>query len=448
MQTDMTLVKQNRLPFLKHLYPREVRGPFDWVHKHCLTALGLYPFPKSGIPLANVITFHITTRIAGIAAEYPNVEKTQELFQLVDGRLRQEFAISNKNARRQLRRMIIEHVTQPVSHNIVQFENIDVDEDEFESSNDTRLLFAGMGEELPQPPASVTHMQSTHCKTHCVPKLESFSRDDYFTPPGLCGDLACERLQKSVIANRIAPHSDVPMKLAQRGDVEAAIALALQSQPQVNVYMFDDKLPIAEGNESTTLLVDDLLQRFGSSRIRIWAPNLKQEVIEAHHGTAKMVTKADWLTAGLGCWHAFNDRWAQEIRNAGGLDIVFADCFRGFERGCGALVADLIQRTMFRRRTDAHDGRVCALTFAVSDRYERTLGWSASECALQIVIEIMALFRAPNCPFSCDVLHQKAYGCTMHYFMAHVKERQWVQRVHGFEPVVQHLEKETQSSIM
>ena len=441
MQTDMTLVKQNRFPVLNYLYPREVRGPLDWVHKHCLASLGLYPYPDSGIPLANVITLNITTRITGIAAEYPNVEKTQELIQLVDGRLSQEFAISNKNARRHLRRMIIEQVTRHLSHNISQFEKIDMDEDRCESSN-THRLFAGMA---PQQPVSLdlTSIYKAHHDPPCVPKLESFSRDDYFSPPGLCGDPACERLQKSVIANRIAPHSDVPMKLAQRGDVEAAIALALQSQPQVNVYLFDDKLPISEGNESKTLLVDDLLRRFGSSRIRIWAPNLKQGVIEAHHGTAKTVTKADWLTAGLGCWHTFNDRWAQDIRNAGGLDIVFADCFRGFENGCGALVADLIKKIMFRRRTDAHDGRVCTLTFAVSDRYERTLGWSASECALQIVIEIMALFRAPNCPFSCDVLHQKAYGCTMHYFVAHVKERQWVQRVHGFEPVVQHLEKET-----
>ena len=274
-----------------------------------------------------------------------------------------------------------------------------------------------------------------------APKMEHLGREDYFSSPGMCSDPGCERLRQNVLSHRIAPHSDVPMKRRQRADVEAAIDMALRSQPRVNVYLFDDHLPVSEGADDTTLLVNDILRRFGSSHVRIWAPNLKQEIVDAHRGLAAAVPVVDWLTSGVGCWHTFNDRWAEDIRNAGGLDIVFADCFRGFERGCGALVADLIQRTMFRRRTDAHDTRKCTLTFAVSDRYERTLGWSAAGTALQVVIDIMALYRAPNCPYTCDVLQQQGYGSTMHYFTADVKERQWVQRVHGFKPVVQHVEQ-------
>ena len=271
--------------------------------------------------------------------------------------------------------------------------------------------------------------------------MEHLGCDDHFSAPGLCADAACGRLQQNVVSHRIAPHSDVLMKRRQRADVEAAIDMALQSQPRVNVYLFDDHLPVAEGADQTTLLVEDILRRFGSSRVRIWAPNLKQDIVDAHRGLAASVPVVDWLTSGVGCWHTFNDRWADAIRNAGGLDIVFADCFRGFERGCGALVADLIQRTMFRRRTDANDTRKCTLTFAVSDRYERSLGWSAAGTALQVVIDMLALYREPNCPYTCDVLQQQAYGSTMHYFMADVKERQWVQQVHGFTPVVQHIEQ-------
>ena len=281
---------------------------------------------------------------------------------------------------------------------------------------------------------------SMHHMTH-APKMEHLGREDYFSSPALCSDPACERFQQKVVSHRIAPHSDVLMKRRQRADVEAAIDMALQSQPRVNVYLFDDHLPVAEGADQTTLLVEDILRRFGSSRVRIWAPNLKQDIVDAHRGIAASVPVADWLTSGVGCWHMFNDRWAEAIRNAGGLDIVFADCFRGFERGCGALVADLIQRTMFRRRTDANDTRKCMLTFAVSDRYERSLGWSAAGTALQVVIDMLALYRAPNCLYTCDVLQQQAYGSTMHYFMADVKERQWVQQVHGFTPVVQHIEQ-------
>ena len=55
-----------------------------------------------------------------------------------------------------------------------------------------------------------------------------------------------------------------------------------------------------------------------------------------------------------------------------------------------------------------------------------------------MVIDILALYRAP---YTCDVLQQQGYGNTMHYFTADVKERQWVQQVHGFTPVVQHIEQ-------
>ena len=152
--------------------------------------------------------------------------------------------------------------------------------------------------------------------------------------------------------------------------------------------------------------------------------------------------RTGWLTAGVGCWHRFNERWAEEVRRAGGLDVVFADCFRGFEYGCKALIRDLMQRQMIRRRTDARDHRHCALTFAVSDRFQRTQGWSASAAVVDILVELMKLFYEDgDCPYTGHVLSHRAYGATMHYFTAIVHERQWTPSIPGFNTIVQHTEE-------
>ena len=212
--------------------------------------------------------------------------------------------------------------------------------------------------------------------------------NDYFSPPGVCMDAGCRRLLGMI--GQIHPYSDAEMKRMQRADVITCIRTTLQTQSQVNVYLFDDWLPTADG-ASTTLFAADLLREFGGNRVRIWAPNLKSEVVDAQQ---RLDGPAGWLTAGAGCWHQFNERWADAIRCAGGLDVVFADCFRGFEYGCGALVVDLMHRRLIRRRTDARDERHCALTFAVSDRYERTQGWSAANTVIHIGIELGRLFAA------------------------------------------------------
>jgi hypothetical protein len=153
------------------------------------------------------------------------------------------------------------------------------------------------------------------------------------------------------------------------------------------------------------LLADDLLQQFGSERIRVWAPNLKSTIVAAHR---KLCTDNDcpsgYLTAGEGCWHNFNARWAEEMRQAGGLDIVFADCFRGFENGSGALIGDLVERQVLRRRPDVRDPRVCRILFAVSDRYDRSLGWSAAESVNEIMFVLPGFFDKPTCPYTGRVV--------------------------------------------
>jgi hypothetical protein len=266
-------------------------------------------------------------------------------------------------------------------------------------------------------------------------KQEELSSDDYFSPPGVCDDAGCRRLLQNV--GRIVPHSDVEMKRMQRNDVIRRIHALLQSQPNVNVYLFDDFLPAVDGGPAT-LFSEELLREFPVGRVRIWAPNLKLPIVEAQR---RLDGPLGWLTAGFGCWHHFNARWEEEIHRAGGLDVVFADCFRGFERGCGALMADLVERRLVRRRTDARDERQCAVTFAVSDRYERTQGWSAAESALSIFLEFGKVFvRDHECPYAARILSHASYGVTMHYFVAVIHERQWAPRIAGFEARVEHWE--------
>lgn len=228
------------------------------------------------------------------------------------------------------------------------------------------------------------------------------------------------------------------MKRSQREDVVQRIQTALCWQPHVNVYLFDDFLPAVDGN-TDKLFVEELLQQFGGGRVRIWAPNLKTEVVDAQRW---IQTPVGFLTAGVGCWHEFNARWAEEIRCAGGLDVVFADCFRGFERGCGALVADLVERRLLRRRVDARDQRHCALTFAVSDRYDRAKGWNVTTSVVQIIMDLTGLFAGDgDCPYSGRVVSQCSYGATMHYFTAVVHEREWTPQLPGFETRVQHCDE-------
>ena len=95
------------------------------------------------------------------------------------------------------------------------------------------------------PSVSMTH----------APKMEHLGCDDHFSSPRSFADAACGRLQQNVLSHRIAAHSDVLMKRRQRADVEAAIDMALQSQPRVNVYLLDDHLPVTEGADQSTLLV-------------------------------------------------------------------------------------------------------------------------------------------------------------------------------------------------
>jgi hypothetical protein len=266
-------------------------------------------------------------------------------------------------------------------------------------------------------------------------KQELLTNDDYFSAPGMCTDAGCRRLLSQI--DQIAPHTDAAVKRMQRDDVMTCIRTALQWQRQVNVYLFDDRLPTADGR-SSTLFTQELLQQFGGDRLRIWAPNLKADIVQAQQ---KLDGPTGWLTAGTGCWHQFNDRWAEKIRRAGGLDVVFADCFRGFEHGCGALMADLVQRSLIRRRTDDRDERHCALTFAVSDRYERTQGWSAATVVARITIELTDYFaRNRECAYTGRVVSERGYGATMHYFTAVIEERQWSPRLPGFVTRVEHRE--------
>jgi hypothetical protein len=284
-------------------------------------------------------------------------------------------------------------------------------------------------------------------------KRETVGPDDFFCVTGLCNDPDCHQLQK--VVRSLKPHSDVDMKRAQRGDVIDNISLLLQSQSKVNVYIFDDFLPTDNG---ATLFTADLIDRFGTDSIHIWAPNLKPEIVNTYpfcfafdsnilgKGTVSLEhqrglsSQSGVIIAGEGCWHNFNARWADEIQRAGGLDVVFADCFRGFEKGAGALVQDFMTRRLFRRSTS---GSSTMLSFAVSDRSERARGQTVPEFTVALILTLQDMFHAPSdpaVPYSGAVSRHTFYGRTMHYVVARVKDRQWVDPVAGFVPQLTYVE--------
>lgn len=81
-------------------------GPKAWVHKVCLAALGLHPFPDDSVPLAETIGATVVRRIAEVADEYPLVRAPKALADAVYRRLSGEYTIPTADGRRQLRWMI------------------------------------------------------------------------------------------------------------------------------------------------------------------------------------------------------------------------------------------------------------------------------------------------------------------------------------------------------
>ena len=123
---------------------------------------------------------------------------------------------------------------------------------------------------------------------------------DYCHPTHVCDDDGCQMLNKTV--QTISPHTDVEAKRAQRKHILTLIEATLQVQCRANVYLFDDWLPTIDGLEEQTLLVEDIRRQFGTDRVRIWAPNLKEDIVDTQRS---LVTEGGcppgWLTAGCGC---------------------------------------------------------------------------------------------------------------------------------------------------
>lgn len=256
----------------------------------------------------------------------------------------------------------------------------------------------------------------------------------------------------------IRPHSDAPHKRRQRDRVLADVAAALErlSGPhqRVNVYLFDDFLSDAKDADggSGRLLASELLERFGADHIRIFSPNLKEYVVRTNAALASCTTSTRWLTTGVGCWHRFHDRWEAVIRETGGLDVVFADCFGGFERGAGRWVADAVRRRLFRAdpspltaTATSPSGVLVSLSWAVStlplrlQRQQRSdgsrSGRTAAACALQILEDLARCFGDDDdTPYVHKLAAQEAFGVTMHWFVVNVRPREWATAAHGWRP--------------
>ena len=261
--------------------------------------------------------------------------------------------------------------------------------------------------------------------TQAVKTEDGRTVDDHFRAPGLCDDTAvCHALAANL--HRRHPHSVVELKAYQRDRILGVIADLLRTRQRVNVYLFDDWL-LRPGALAATLLTTEIVMRFGTDRVAVWSPNLDPDVVaslrvlvDAPHAPTP------WLTAGCGCFCACNAAWADDIRRAGGLDVVFADCYGGFVRGARKLVADLVARRLFRRPTDVHDARPAHVMWAVSDLPDRMQhGLTVAQSALGMLGHCAEVFDN-DCIYTHRLVEERPYGVTMHFVAIEVRSREWL----------------------
>ena len=240
------------------------------------------------------------------------------------------------------------------------------------------------------------------------------------TEPGLCRDGVCHDLAARL--HTINPHSVVDVKAYQRDRILGIIAHLLTTRRRVNIYLFDDRL-LRPGAQTATLLTEEIITRFGWERVRVWSPNLDTEIVASLRALAP---QSSWLTAGYGCFCACNAAWAEDIRRAGGLDVVFADCYGGFVRGARKLVADLVARRLFRRPTDVHDARPAHVMWAVSDLPDRMQhGLTVAQSALRMLGDCADVFDN-DCAYTHRLVEERPYGVTMHFVAIEVRTREWL----------------------
>ena len=110
-QSQMAKLFKHRYEILKPWYPDQMKSPTDWVHKTCLAALGLHPYPKDMIPLDEIIGSVLTARIQAVAAQHPEIRGPRQLIDTVFKQMRNEFRVPTNEGHKQLRYMISHWVT-------------------------------------------------------------------------------------------------------------------------------------------------------------------------------------------------------------------------------------------------------------------------------------------------------------------------------------------------
>lgn len=250
-------------------------------------------------------------------------------------------------------------------------------------------------------------------------------------PPSSNSPLVAECARCAALLVQIlntSPHTSVAHKREQRDTVVAQIVrlLALFPKRVVNIFLFDDFLSGADGR--SRLFTEELVERFGTRRIRIWAPNVKGSVVVELHRLAGQYREPErWLTTGCGCWHGLNDLWSSHIRERGGLDVVFADVFGCFDHGCSAFISDALKRNLFRfsyymfraEPTAAAEVRssVVYLSWAVSKLSDRFRGLTDRQNVDRMVAWMHDAFATLDPRYNVNLECEKSYGSTMHSFV-------------------------------
>jgi hypothetical protein len=106
IQTEMIRINKHQFVTLNKWYPEQLRNDNEWVHRNCLSHLGLYPIPRGRINFKEMIGNQVLQRIKEIIAEHDIVRGARQLINVVYPELCDEFKLSTEESRRQMRYLV------------------------------------------------------------------------------------------------------------------------------------------------------------------------------------------------------------------------------------------------------------------------------------------------------------------------------------------------------
>lgn len=231
---------------------------------------------------------------------------------------------------------------------------------------------------------------------------------DFFASVHICNKEYCKDLVKRI--NNITPNSDIAEKRRQRNALLDQIHIAIQTRTvntTTNIWVFDDLLENENG--SVTSFTMDILMQFNKQDVRIFSPNMKQSIVD--HLKALHVPMGT-IVSGCGCVCRFNERWVDEIKKSGGLDIIMLDGYSSFETVPSDVLKFFIEKQAFRIDAGLEMQPPVSLTMVMSDMASRMNGEKVGDAVGAMTVGPSSMFYGT--PYRLTLLEHKSYSKTMH----------------------------------